>query len=164
MIFANYSSICAIYSYASVQIHRILRYLLFAGYQIGFSASGHTVVSGVLKFDSIKTNYGNRYSTSTGKFTCNHAGLYFFALSLIKERAAHSTADMAYCYIMKNTSNLIYTQTDPRDDDTDNGSYETSAFIVVHLNSGDTVYAGGCTATDHLNSYSSFSGVLLRAD
>ena len=113
---------------------------------------------------SLKTNYGNGYSTSTGKFTCYYPGLYFFALSLIKERAAHFDADMAYCHIYKSGSSLIYTITDPRDDDTDNGSYETSAFIVVHLNRGDTVYVGGCSGSTSINGHSSFSGFLLKSD
>ena len=122
------------------------------------------MVSGILKFHSVKTNYGGGYSSSTGKFTCNHAGLYYFSLSLIKERANHTVADMAYCYIKKNSDSLIWTHTDPSDDDTDDGSYETSAFIVIHLTYGDNVYVGGCSSSSSLDGYSSFSGFLIRAD
>lgn len=117
-----------------------------------------------LTFDSLKTNYGDCYSTTTGKFTCIYSGLYFFALSLIKERANHSIENMAYCYIYKNDKKLMYTQTDPRDDDTDNGSYETSAFLVVHLNQGDKVYVGWCSGQTSINEHSSFSGFLLQSD
>ena len=70
---------------------------------------------------------------------------------------------MVSCYIRKNGISLIGTITDPRDDDTDNGSYETSAFLVIHLSNGDTVDVGSCLATK-LESLSSFTGFLLKAD
>ena len=136
-----------------------------AGYQIGFSAQGNTRdSSSVLKFTNVKTNVGYRYSSSTGKFTCNHPGLYYFSLSLIKTREPHSIADMVFCYIRKDGVNMVYTKIDPRDDDTDNGSYETSAFLVVHLSNGETVDVGGCSDASSIDMYSSFTGFLLKAD
>ena len=135
-----------------------------AGYQIGFTAQGDVLQSnGIVRFSYIKSNIGSRYSSSTGQFTCNYPGLYYFSVSLIKYRTDHSSADMVNCYIRKNNLNLVNTITDPRDDDTDNGSYETSAFLVIHLNRGETVDVGGCSATK-LDSRSSFTGFLLKAD
>lgn len=122
------------------------------------------MVDRTLTFDFLRTNYGDCYSTTTGKFTCSYSGLYFFALSLIKERANHSIAYLASCYIYKNGIPQMFIETDPRDDETDNGSYETSAFIVVHLNQGDTVYAGSCSKQSSINKHSSFSGFLLQSD
>ena len=136
----------------------------FSVLQIGFSAYGSTIQSGsdIVQFDFIKTNYGSGYSSSTGKFTCSHPGLYYFSASLIKRRDTSNKVDFIRCYIYKNTAWQIETKTDPTDDDTDKGSYETSAFITVHLSRGDQVYVK-CTS-GKLSSYSSFSGFLIQSD
>ena len=142
-----------------------MKYFFYvAGYQIGFTAQGNGLQpSGLVRFSIIRSNLGGRYSPSSGQFTCNSPGLYYFSVSLIKSRSPHSSADMVNCYIRKNGVNLIGTITDPRDEDTDYGSYETSAFLVIHLSSGDTVDVGGCSSTK-LESQSSFTGFLLKAD
>ena len=135
----------------------------FLGLQIGFSASGNTILStSIVQFDFVETNYGSGYSSSTGKFTCSHPGLYYFSTSLIKERTSSRQVDYINCYINKNNSFLIRTYIDPTDDDTDKGSYETSAFIVVHLSPGDQVYVK--CQYGKLNVHSSFSGFLIHYD
>ena len=115
-----------------------------------------------MQFNSVKNNYGSGYSPSTGKFTCSHPGLYYFSASLIKYRGSLNPVDRIRCFIYKNTSNLVGTQIDPTDDDTDHGSYETSAFIVVHLSQGDQVYV--TCSLGILSGYSSFSGFLVQSD
>ena len=136
-----------------------------SGYQIGFTAQGNLKASsGIVRFTNIKSNVGSRYSSSTGQFTCNLPGLYYFSVSLIKSREAHSASDMAHCALRKNGNRLVDTITDPRDDDTDNGSYETSAFLVIHLSSGETVDVGSCSSDTKLESRSSFTGFLLKSD
>ena len=112
-------------------------------------------------FYSVKNNYGSGYSSSTGKFTCSHPGLYYFSTSLIKPRTT-PPVDRILCYIYKNTSSLVETFIDPTDDDTDKGTYETSAFIVVHLTLGDQVYVK-CNV-GKLSMDSSFSGFLVQSD
>ena len=114
-----------------------------------------------MQFYNEKTNYGSGYSSTTGKFTCSIPGLYFFSTSLIKLRDTTNKVDYINCYIKKNTSFLIQTNIDPADDDTDKGSYETSAFIVVHLSRGDQVYVACGEKLEH---YSSFSGFLIQSD
>ena len=114
-----------------------------------------------MRFTSVKENYGSGYSSSTGKFTCSHPGLYYFSTSLIKSRDYTHPVDMISCYIYKNTSDLVLTAINPTDDDTDKGSYETSAFLVVHLSRGDQVYV---KCYDRLDDYSSFSGFLVQSD
>ena len=135
----------------------------FSVLQIGFSASGNTILPGsdIVHFDSVKTNYGSGYSPSTGKFTCSHPGLYYFSTSLIKYRDTTVIVDLIVCYIYKNLASLIETSTDPADDDTDKGSYETSAFITVHLSRGDQVYV---KCSGKLEAWSSFSGFLIQSD
>ena len=125
---------------------------------------GDTIQSGsyIVRFDYVKNNYGSGYSSSTGKFTCSHPGLYYFSTSLIKLRDTITPVDFIGCYIYKNTSDLVRTFIDPTDDDTDKGSYETSAFIVVHLSRGDQVYVK-CDV-GKLSVYSSFSGFLVQSD
>ena len=137
---------------------------LLSGLQIGFSASGNSILSGsyIVRFTSTKTNYGYGYSFSTGKFTCSHPGLFFLSASLIKLRDVSSKVDYIRCYIYKNTVALIQTHADPTDDDTDKGSYETSTFITEHLSPGDQVYVK-CDV-GKLDSLSSFSGFLIQSD
>ena len=115
-----------------------------------------------MQFSSVWSNYGSRYSPYTGKFTCSHPGLYYFSTSLIKLGDTTTPVDWIRCYIYKNTSDLVRTSIDPTDDDTDKGSYETSAFVVVHLTQGDQVYVK-CTS-GKLSYYSSFSGFLIQSD
>ena len=139
--------------------------VLTAAFQIGFSAQGSTRdTSGVLRFTDVKTNLGYRYSSSTGKFTCNHPGLYYFSLSLIKARQPTAVADWVSCFIRKNGIPMMFAAIDPTDDDTDNGTYETSAFLLVHLGNGDTVDVGICSVASSIDNTSSFTGFLLKAD
>ena len=118
-----------------------------------------------MQFNSVKTNYGSGYSLSTGKFTCSHPGLYYFSTSLIKKRDTKDSLMVNYihCYMYKNTNVYLETEIDPTDDDTDKGSYETSAFIVVHLARGDQVYVE-CDLQGPLDRYSSFSSFLIQSD
>ena len=123
---------------------------------------GSTILpSYIVRFDSVKINYGSGYSSSTGKFTCSHPGLYYFSTSLIKLKDSTTPVDWIYCSIYKNTSALVKTETDPTEGDTDKGSYETSAFLVVHLSLGDQVYVM-CTF-GKLSYDSSFSGFLVQS-
>ena len=108
--------------------------------QIGFTAQGNTrMSSGVLQVANVKTNLGQSYDSSTGKFMCKHGGLFYFSLHLIKTRVS-TGADMVYCYIRKNGISQIYTTIDPNDSYADAGSYGTSVSLVVHLNAGDYVH------------------------
>ena len=138
--------------------------IIILGYQIGFSASGSIIPSGsyIVRFYFVKNNYGSGYSSSTGKFTCSHPGLYYFSTSLIKSRDSTHPVDRISCYIYKNTSDLVQTRIDPTDDDTDIGSYETSTFLVVHLSQGDQVFVK--CIVGKLSVYSSFSGFLVQSD
>ena len=115
-----------------------------------------------MRFTSVKENYGSGYSSSTGKFTCSHPGLYFFSTSLTEFiEALHNPL---YCYIHKNNATLIQTHTYIMEDNIKNigATYETSAFIVVHLSQGDQVYVN-CTSY-FLYKCSSFSGFLVQSD
>ena len=135
-----------------------------SGLQIGFSVSGNTILSGsyIVQFYSVETNYGSGYSPSTGKFTCSHPGLYYFSVSLVKLRDYDNKVSSIICNIQKNSELLISTWIDPTNDDTDKGSYETSAFLTVHLTRGDQVYVK--CILGKLDYCSSFSGFLIQSD
>ena len=119
--------------------------------------------TGVLRFTSVKSNIGSGYASTTGVFTCKHPGLYYFSLSLIKQRAS-SKPNNVYCYIRKNGTYRIYTYINPGDRYADYGSYGTSVSLVIHLAAGDQIDIGGCSPDGTIFSLSTFSGFLLKAD
>lgn len=118
--------------------------------------------SSIMRFSRIITNIGGGYNTTSGQFTCSVPGLYFFALSLLKERTSTRKYDIVSCYIRRNGIDLVQAYLDPTDDDTDKGGAEVSAFIIVSLSSGDIIEVGGCRhKAAAYNSRSSFSGFLF---
>ena len=110
----------------------------------------------------MESAYGNGFSSATGIFTCNQPGLYYFSSSLVKTRSYSTRIDQIICYMYKNSNRVTYTRTDPTDDDTDFGSYETSMFHITHLSFGDQVYIK-CTSGS-LEVWSTFSGFLIVSD
>ncbi len=91
---------------------------------------------------------------TTGVFTCRHAGVYFFALSLLR----HNTGT-SYGHIYKGSEVLVaaFVSTSKA------GYYGTSNFVITHLVPGDNVFVGGGTGVTGMMSYTSFSGFLVTA-
>ena len=136
-------------------------------YKIGFTATGGSLTSShVVKFQTVKSNYGSGYSPSTGHFTCSYARYYYFSVSLIKPRNGHASSDGIWCDMLKNSVDVIRLYNDPTDDTGDNGAYETSGFAFVHLSHGDTIYIKFLInySVQTLHSYSSFSGFMVSSD
>ena len=129
-----------------------------SAFSVGEAAAGPT--SGTIRFTHVYTNIGGQYSTTTGVFTCQYPGLYAFALTLLKEGGY----DRAYCWIRKNRSNIFIAYTDP-DSNSDDGMYSATNSVVLHLVQGDTVDVGGCSPIANIYTYySTFSGILIKAD
>ena len=116
---------------------------------------------GTIPFTKVITNVGGHYSTSTGIFTCQYSGLYYFALHTLKI----ASYDYLRCYIRKNLSDLVQTHTNP-DSDSDSGWYGSTNSVVLQLVQGDTVDVGSCSP--HYAIYSettpTFSGFLIQTD
>lgn len=95
-------------------------------------------------------NIGEHYNTSTGKFTSKDAGIYVFSLYLYRRNT-----ESANCRIRKNGLGMVrgyrYGSTT-----------ESSTSVVVHLNPGDVVDLGDCTAVSSLNFHTVFTGFLLH--
>lgn len=107
----------------------------------------------------------NDFDRLSGRFTCRYSGVYYFSLSLVKVKTPGKSYTSVTCAIFKNDVNTgAKAYTDPTDDDTDKGSYEGSAFVVLHLNKGDHVSLGDCSSASSLDASTSFSGFLINAD
>ena len=136
----------------------------FSELKIGFTAEGNTIdpVTDIVIFNYLKSAYGTGYSTSTGVFTCNQPGLYYFSSSLVKTRDYDNSVDRLNCRLYINSDEVTLTVIDPTDGEVDYGSYETSMFYITHLAIGDQVYVK-CVAGS-LEWYSTFSGFMIVSD
>ena len=113
--------------------------------------------TGVAVFSSVKLNIGGHYSTTTGKYTCYYSGIYVFSLNLYKKSGTSAVT----CRIRKNGSTVAYAYVPS---ESESGYYESSTSTVHRLARGDTVDVGGCTNPSNIDSYTSFTGFLLKAD
>ena len=134
---------------------------LFQDYQsafaIDYTSSTYNSSTGVLIFQSTRTNIGNHYDTTTGQFTAQYAGIYVFILNLY----TGSTADGMSCDIRKNGSGVAYAEVPA---ESEFGLYQSSGSTVLHLDPGDTVDVGDCYNPSGISDWTSFNGFLLQAD
>ena len=147
--------------------------IMFSVFTIGFSAQGRTLTSSyVMRFTKVVSNVGNGYSSTTGAFTCDHPGLYYFSLTGIKIHSLDNTSPIS-CAIRRNHIVQTTSFTDPNT----RGAYSTGTSLVIHLAHGDRVDVGNCTVAASLSflppsfitafvldSDSTFSGFLLQSD
>lgn len=129
--------------------------------RIAFSASYMSSGSAEdLIFSRVLVNYGNGYSSTTGRFTCTVPGLYFFSASLSKTQRV---VEYVFCFIKINSQTRV-------------GSIESSTITTAaysltitgtfNLNRNDYVNIGTCHGADTLETqdWSSFNGFLISAD
>ena len=118
---------------------------------------------GTIRFINVITNIGGHYSTSTGVFTCQYPGLYYFVLHIMKKDGR----DYARCGMRINGSNIVFVLTAP-DSDSDGGYYGSTNSVMLHLVNGDRVNLASCTTPDTMyinyNWFTTFSGFLVKAD
>ncbi|XP_026800173.2 complement C1q-like protein 3 [Pangasianodon hypophthalmus] len=109
----------------------------------------------ILKFSTVITNLGGHYDASTGTFTCNFAGVYYFSYHIVKNGLSlradlvlndHKTVASAVAV------DALHTDT-------------ASNSAVLQLSVGDRVYVrlnkSDSTLKDTQNLFSTFSGHLL---
>ena len=113
-----------------------------------------------IRFTALYTNNGSHYDTSTGEFTCQYPGLYYFTLNIMKGYANI----IAYCTIRMNGISVLWVYSDTGV--TSNGYYSVTNSIILHLMHGDIVDVGACTPMTTMNgyTYTTFSGFLIQAD
>ena len=97
--------------------------------------SGQTFGTNLITFQTIITNIGNDFGTSTNKFTCRVPGVYVFMFNI---NADHDTADTVV-YLMKNDEQIVGAVRDHQTDysQQDNG---VSGSAVLSLTVGDQVW------------------------
>ncbi|XP_069472703.1 complement C1q-like protein 2 [Ambystoma mexicanum] len=134
----------------------------FAGPKIAFYVGLKSPHEGyeVLKFDDVVTNLGNHYDPSTGKFTCQVPGIYFFTYHILMRGGDGTSMWADLCKNGQVRASAIAQDADQ------NYDYASNS-VVLHLDSGDEIYVkldGGKAHGGNNNKYSTFSGFILYPD
>nr|XP_020635333.1 complement C1q-like protein 2 [Pogona vitticeps] len=134
----------------------------FSGPKIAFYVGLKSPHEGyeVLKFDDVVTNLGNHYDPSSGKFTCQVRGIYFFTYHILMRGGDGTSMWADLCKNGQVRASAIAQDADQ------NYDYASNS-VVLHLDSGDEVYVkldGGKAHGGNNNKYSTFSGFLLYPD
>ncbi|XP_028836326.1 complement C1q-like protein 2 [Denticeps clupeoides] len=114
----------------------------------------------VLRFDDVVTNLGNQYDPSTGKFTCQVSGIYFFTYHVLMRGGDGTSMWADLCKNGQVRASAIAQDADQ------NYDYASNS-VVLHLDSGDEIYVkldGGKAHGGNNNKYSTFSGFILYPD
>ncbi|XP_078540108.1 complement C1q-like protein 2 [Lissotriton helveticus] len=134
----------------------------FSGPKIAFYVGLKSPHEGyeVLKFDDVVTNLGNHYDQSTGKFTCQVPGIYFFTYHILMRGGDGTSMWADLCKNGQVRASAIAQDADQ------NYDYASNS-VVLHLDSGDEIYVkldGGKAHGGNNNKYSTFSGFILYPD
>ncbi|CAL8240834.1 unnamed protein product [Merluccius merluccius] len=114
----------------------------------------------VLRFDDVVTNLGNHYDLTTGKFTCQVSGIYYFTYHVLMRGGDGTSMWADLCKNGQVRASAIAQDADQ------NYDYASNS-VVLHLDSGDEIYVkldGGKAHGGNNNKYSTFSGFLLYPD
>ncbi|XP_061580295.1 complement C1q-like protein 2 [Cololabis saira] len=114
----------------------------------------------VLRFDDVVTNVGNQYNPSTGKFTCQVSGIYYFTYHILMRGGDGTSMWADLCKNGQVRASAIAQDADQ------NYDYASNS-VVLHLDLGDEIYVkldGGKAHGGNNNKYSTFSGFLLYPD
>ncbi|XP_043911053.1 C1q-related factor [Protopterus annectens] len=114
----------------------------------------------ILKFDDVVTNLGNNYDATTGKFTCNIPGTYFFIYHVLMRGGDGTSMWADLCKNGQVRASAIAQDADQ------NYDYASNS-VILHLDAGDEVFIkldGGKAHGGNNNKYSTFSGFIIYAD
>ncbi len=125
------------------------------GFNAGLSTSS---ISNPIKYTNVVANKGNRYSPSTGKFTADRSGLYYF------EQYWLMYPDKDQWLYMRKNGDIVCQSLGNSANDGDADYNSPSCSVVLELQSGDEVYV---TSSHGKNVYTSsstrFTGFLIKA-
>ncbi len=112
-----------------------------------------------IKYDDVKLNKGNRYSSSTGIFTADRSGLYYF------EQYWVTDGDIQWkgqnLYINKNGASVCRSWGNSHGNNQHNSQ---SCSAVVELKSGDEVYVTSGQGYNTIwSSATGFTGFLIKS-
>ncbi|XP_039728639.1 complement C1q-like protein 2 isoform X1 [Pteropus medius] len=107
----------------------------FSGPKIAFYVGLKSPHEGyeVLKFDDVVTNLGNHYDPTTGKFSCQVRGIYFFTYHILMRGGDGTSMWADLCKNGQVRASAIAQDADQ------NYDYASNS-VVLHLDSGDEVY------------------------
>ncbi|XP_024901379.1 C1q-related factor [Pteropus alecto] len=114
----------------------------------------------VLKFDDVVTNLGNNYDATSGKFTCNIPGTYFFTYHVLMRGGDGTSMWADLCKNGQVRASAIAQDADQ------NYDYASNS-VILHLDAGDEVFIkldGGKAHGGNSNKYSTFSGFIIYSD
>ena len=102
------------------------------------------------------TNEGGDYNNATGVYTAPYTGLYGFVLSVYKN---DEDDEGVHCRIYRNEDNNAVAVAHTINK---SGYRGASGATLLQLNEGETVFVL-CDRVDHLDSWTSYMGFLLKA-
>ncbi|KAM9292225.1 complement C1q-like protein 2 [Gastrophryne carolinensis] len=114
----------------------------------------------LLKFDDVVTNLGAQYDPSSGKFTCQTPGTYYFTYHILMRGGDGTSMWADLCRNGQVRASAIAQDADQ------NYDYASNS-VVLHLDAGDEIYIkldGGKAHGGNNNKYSTFSGFILYPD
>ncbi len=142
------------------------------GFHAMLSSSGIHKRPTPIKYTNVRVNKGNRYSPSTGKFTADRAGLYFFEQYWVTAEGNNHYYHSLYIYKNGNTL-LCESYGNPAGASNNYRDMNApSCSAVVELQVGDEVYVISDKSSDvysdeghDVGSYEStgFNGFLIRS-
>jgi len=146
-----------------VRVHCVIS---FSG-MVLFYARQVEIVNGStnnLTFPLVDTNVGHDYNSTSGVFTCDISGYYWFSVTLTADLNKH--IDRFQCDFIINERYVMLLYIDPGNDQTSNSTLPATGSMGYHLNHGDRVHVGNCQHPERIDNYLSthFSGILIKPD
>ena len=106
---------------------------------MGFTVQTPTDNTDPRIFQTSVYNSGSGFNMATGKFVCQHPGMYLFTATIIRKDGTYEVR----CYIYHNKTTKL--RVFANNNNSDAGFPSGSGTIVIHLTMGDEVYLGGCS-------------------